>query len=655
MAKGFIKGTLWGAGVSLSTVAVMSVLDNASDRPARTQVSMAALEASRAAPGTNKDRSSDLASTAGLASGDVPAPQPDTLAALVSEALEPAAVPETGAASGLSGTTELAQDPLSGIVNPSASAPSVQSAGSNGLTVPAAEPVLSISTNPAQPALPDPEPNATAFAQTETPKTLEPAKVATAAVEPEGFVEQAPEAMVEVATALSVPQAGVPQSPDVEIGTSDAETPHARPSQQVAAAAPVVDVDVPQVRTARVYPAQEGPRPADTPMQPALASYLADSVDAPQTIVTDAAQSAPDIAELPVPERVDSEAAEGNSRAAQVDAEFALNTPKPVAPVSEAPAVDAAPIAAAPDLYANPALPRLASSEIDLEPDAFRSAAPRIVATQARTGLRSTNDVRVNRLPSLGDDAPAETPEVPEAEAVAVEDASPVTPFEQYSAAFEDPDGKPMMAVVLLDQGGDLADPAAGVDALRGLPSPVSIAVDPLAEDAPARMAAYRAAGFEVLAAIDLPQGATATDAEVNVSAALNRLSEVMGVLEGTGTGIQSSPVAGRQVADILTQSGHAFVSQNRGLNTAQKLAARQGVPSAIVFRDFDSEGQDEAVIRRFMDQAAFRAARDGNVVMMGRVKPETLAALVSWSLQDRAATVSMAPVSAVLLPETGS
>jgi polysaccharide deacetylase 2 family uncharacterized protein YibQ len=87
-----------------------------------------------------------------------------------------------------------------------------------------------------------------------------------------------------------------------------------------------------------------------------------------------------------------------------------------------------------------------------------------------------------------------------------------------------------------------------------------------------------------------------------------------------------------------------------QGLNTAQKLIAREGVPSASVFRDFDANGQDARAIRRFLDQAAFRAGQEeGGVIMVGRLRAETISALLLWGLQDRASSVALAPVSAVL------
>lgn len=72
-------------------------------------------------------------------------------------------------------------------------------------------------------------------------------------------------------------------------------------------------------------------------------------------------------------------------------------------------------------------------------------------------------------------------------------------------------------------------------------------------------------------------------------------------------------------------------------------------MPSATVFRDFDSADQTPTVIRRFLDQAAFRAGQEGGVIMMGRLRADTISALILWGLQDRASRVDLAPVSVLL------
>jgi polysaccharide deacetylase 2 family uncharacterized protein YibQ len=222
-------------------------------------------------------------------------------------------------------------------------------------------------------------------------------------------------------------------------------------------------------------------------------------------------------------------------------------------------------------------------------------------------------------------------------------------PIQAFAEAFENSDDKPLMAIILIDSGVDLTGGPVGLAALQSFPYPLNFAVDARLADAGARMADYRSQGFEVLALLDLPQGATAADAEVSLAAALDAVPQAVGVMEGVGTGVQDSRDASDQITEALRASGHGLVLQSKGLNTAQKLAIRDGVPAGLVFRDFDSAGQTPTVIRRFLDQAAFRAGQEGGVIMLGRVRPDTISALLLWGLQDRAERVALAPISAVL------
>ena len=222
-------------------------------------------------------------------------------------------------------------------------------------------------------------------------------------------------------------------------------------------------------------------------------------------------------------------------------------------------------------------------------------------------------------------------------------------PIDAFAVPFENADAKPLMSIVLIDAGADLEGAAVGLPALRSFPAPITFAVDSSLPDAVARMNKYRGEGFEVLAMIDFPDGATAGDAEVTLDAVLSQMTEVVGVLEGVGNGMQASREAFDQATQILLSTGHGFVTQSKGLNTVAKLAEREGVPTSTVFRDFDSADQSPTVIRRFLGQASFRAAQEGGVIMLGRLRADTISALLLWSLQDRAARVSMAPISAVL------
>lgn len=219
-------------------------------------------------------------------------------------------------------------------------------------------------------------------------------------------------------------------------------------------------------------------------------------------------------------------------------------------------------------------------------------------------------------------------------------------PIRTYAQPFEDLDAKPLMSIVLIDTGNsDL-----GVEALDAFPYPLTFAVDTSQPDATERMQVYREKGFEVLALVDLPRSATPSDVEIAMSAHLSAVPEAVGVMEGVDTGVQASREILDQLTQIVLSSGHGMVFQRSGMNTARKLAEREGIPAGTVFRDFDGNNQSASVMRRFLDQAAFSASREGGVIMMGRLQAETISALLIWGLADRSARVSLSPVSAVLL-----
>lgn len=298
----------------------------------------------------------------------------------------------------------------------------------------------------------------------------------------------------------------------------------------------------------------------------------------------------------------------------------------------------------APETQSQPAMP--ATTQQQTTPDASTTPA---VSTEPATPPAP----RVAALPQAGSDGATlrpsiGTPVIPLTERNAAAVATPVVaaepPIILYSEPFSNPDNKPIMSIILIDD-----KDAIGVEALANFPQPLTMAVDPAAPDAAEKMARHRAAGFEVVALIDLPGGATAQDAEVSLAASFAEMPEVVAILEGPGSGIQGNRALADQVSAIVASTGHGIVMQDNGLNTVYKLAVRAGIPAGVVFRDFDGAGQTGTVMRRFLDQAAFRAGQDGAVIMLGRVRPDTISALLLWALQDRAARVALAPVSAVL------
>ncbi len=425
------------------------------------------------------------------------------------------------------------------------------------------------------------------------------------------------------AAAVAGPDAGgaAPGRPDPEAavtrGDIPADVPPA-PADEVAGAAQIVPPAPPEIGAAPDAPA-DAPAEADP-------AALAASADAP--VPQPAPGAAPDApapdagpdvstepAELPVP----------GEDTAPGPADVVAETPPPeVAAETDADAAEALETAAADADAAGPSIGAPAGSLIDRTP-----AVPQ------------------NRLPSLGvADAEAGDGAAQEVGASDTADrAAPPPPLERFAAKVEAPSDLARLSIILIDDGTGPLKPAF----FEAFPFPVTFAIDPAHPDAAAAAAGYRALGFEVMALGDVPQGARPADVEVALAGALDLVPEAVAVLEKPGGGLQTSREVSDQATRFLQASGHGLVTQPKGLNTAQQLAAREGVPSAALFRDFDGEGQDERVIRRFLDNAALRARQDGAVVMQGRLRADTITALMRWSAQDRASTVALVPVSVVL------
>ena len=110
-------------------------------------------------------------------------------------------------------------------------------------------------------------------------------------------------------------------------------------------------------------------------------------------------------------------------------------------------------------------------------------------------------------------------------------------PIDRFARRFDNPEGKPAFAILLIDTGAPDLDRAA----LAALPFPVTFAIDPTLPDAGTFAATYRAAGQEVvMLAAGIPQGATASDLEVTFAANADALPEAVAVLDLPSGGFQS-------------------------------------------------------------------------------------------------------------------
>jgi polysaccharide deacetylase 2 family uncharacterized protein YibQ len=181
------------------------------------------------------------------------------------------------------------------------------------------------------------------------------------------------------------------------------------------------------------------------------------------------------------------------------------------------------------------------------------------------------------------------------------------------------------------------------------MPFAVTVAINPADPDAAARLQTYRSMGIEVLAMANLPQGAQPTDVEVTLESVFATLPGTVGLLDAGDGGVQSTSAVTAQVLARLGADGRGLVIGSTGLNPALRSAATAQVPAAEIYRDLDGNGQDAGTIRRFLDNAAFRARQQSGIILLARLRPETISALILWGTENRAGQVALAPISAVL------
>lgn len=266
---------------------------------------------------------------------------------------------------------------------------------------------------------------------------------------------------------------------------------------------------------------------------------------------------------------------------------------------------------------------------------------PGAIAVEADTGPAPVPEspaspVVTNRLPHIGDKPAAVEPEPAPA---------PEPALKRNAVAFEAAGDRPLLSVLLLDTGGD----RAALGDLDNLPFPVTVAVDASAADAAQAMAFYRAHGAEVALVVPLPAAATPSDVDVTVEAYAPLLEKAVAVVTEPDLSFQTLGPGAAELAANLAERGLGLVSYPAGLNTGHKAALKAGVRAGLVFRDLDGKGQTARVMRRFLDNAAFRARNEIGVIVVGHTLPATLKALLEWSLGTRAQSVALAPLSAVL------
>lgn len=518
---------------------------------------------------------------------------------------------------------------------------------------------------PETPAAPD-----TAVAQTAPSAESVVAEAPT----PETVITATP--LSPVAEAPALPRA-VPQPEPLirnDVATGNAPVPPAAPSTAPAPAAPA-DSNAPQLAQRSLQ------RPASLDTDVAALPEPEDAAPAPETGLVRQA-----------------EAPTANAGSAPV----ALADAGPRTPTAQAPL---APRGTTPD-RAVTADTRPAPVPVERAPVTTADTTPAQPARVTTPATSRVTTVRINRLPTIGGpvgggEAPAASPETPSEPAAGTEvaalssDAAPqaetpapslpgtanenalpgqsvaglpgesaapdgTTPerptefeFESLSKVaivrnavdFNAPPDQPLLSVIMVDTG----DGALDLDQIEQLPFRITVGVDAAADNANDLAQLYRSVGSEIALIPTLPIDGRAQDIAMALSFNIEVVPTAVAILDATGSDFQTDRMATTEVVAAAATSGLGVVTYSRGLNSSRNIAAQAGVPTGLVFRAVDPELTEAPAIGRALDQAAFRARRDGSVIVVMPARQDMLNALVSWSFETQSATVALAPLSAVL------
>jgi len=453
--------------------------------------------------------------------------------------------------------------------------------------------------------------------------------------------------VTEAAQAAAEPAPEVAQAPSAPEAIEAPET--AEPLAEVALPAPAAEPAPPETAPLPAALPEPLAEPSAAPDEPLLAPLASADALPPAQVVPEMAEPgqtgtapAPDSApQQPLAQEAAADSADKAdlAMAAEQEPEGRQSINPAQAAIMAEPALPEAelPEAVVPET-------ELPAAELPEADPAMQSppAEPALIVPDAALAEKQVEGVRTDRLPVIAD-APATEPVEPGPDSLATAD---LTPLQRFARPFENPTSKPLFAVLLTDPG----TPDLNREGLATLPFPITFVVDPMADGAAEAAAIYRAAGQEVVMLASLiPEGATAADLEQSFAGFEATLPEALALVDSAIPVFQDNRGLAAEVVTLLAAQGRGVVTFDRGLNSADQIARREGVPAAKIYRDIDAGGEKAPLIRRYLDRAAFKAAQEGQVTVIGTAQPETITALMEWAVEGRAASVALAPLSAVL------
>lgn len=428
-----------------------------------------------------------------------------------------------------------------------------------------------------------------------------------------------------------------------EAGNEPAATqpPPEAPVAATDGAAPAPSSAPERVVTALETGAPSAPSTGAAPEAPDTTAEAAPAMPAPAAPAGEVPGTAPDLAREPteapaepdVPEAAGVEVAEADRSPATVN-------PAGIASVAPEPEEE-------PTIPENPQLADAGAAPSMIEPRRIRQREGGFRMAQAPQAAPDMPGVPSASIGRRVGSLPGSRVEAENAPAVAAPIAREgAGALAENREPFDATDGRARLAVVLVHESAAPPD----LDALARLPAEVSFAVDGGSANAAEIAAAYRSAGREVVLIPSIPAGAQPQDVEVALAANLGAVDEAVAVMDPGTAGFQGDRAAVGQVIAVIADTGHGLITAPRGLNTAQQIAGRFDVPSALIFDDL-GPGTDAGAVSRALDRAAFRARQEEGVILLGRADAATIEGLGDWLQGRNAQSLALAPVSAVLDP----
>ncbi|HET7560618.1 MAG TPA: divergent polysaccharide deacetylase family protein, partial [Limnochordia bacterium] len=218
---------------------------------------------------------------------------------------------------------------------------------------------------------------------------------------------------------------------------------------------------------------------------------------------------------------------------------------------------------------------------------------------------------------------------------------------------------KPILAILIDDWGYDWA----AADGFLQLPPAITVSVLPELADSVNQARAAAAAGHEVLLHLPMqPQdpdlklspGAirvAMTDAEILATVArdIAAVPGIIGINNHEGSAATADARVMRAVVGEARAHGLFFVDSRTTAKTAVPAVDRElGLPYYHNTLFIDNVGEREAIERR-LEQAAAQARRSGVAVVIGHVRPATLAAIQTELPRLAAAGIKVVPLSVAL------